>query len=176
MERERPTPESIDAQVEQFSAMFTQVRQMMGISFKHAHQNGMSATQFIILGSMEKAPQDEPRTISWLANHMNIDPATVVRAVDSLEKRGLVTRRRDQQDRRQVFVDFTDAGRAARHEMHQRIQQRIATIFTDMTEEGRVSLLVGLHEFVQTGQQARFDVVEPPASASSSAKGDGDGN
>src|SRR5205085_4799008 len=55
----------------------------------------------------------DPCTISSIAGDLDIDPATVVRTVDSLEKRGLVKRRRSREDRRQVFVEFTDAGCAA---------------------------------------------------------------
>ncbi len=144
---------TIDAQVEQFYALFAQFRQVLGADFKHAHQHGMSTTQFIVLGLVEKAQDKEPCTISWLASKMNIDPATVVRTVDSLEKRGLVERRRDRQDRRQVFVEFTEAGRAARKELHQRFKTRIAAIFSEMSEEGRTSLLMGLQEFVLVGLQ-----------------------
>ena len=71
--------------------------------------------------------------------------------IDRLEKRGLVERRRSREDRRQVFVEFTDAGRAARQEAHQQFIGRIHTILLAMSEEGRSSLLRGLEEFVQVG-------------------------
>jgi DNA-binding MarR family transcriptional regulator len=93
----------------------------------------------------------EACTISSIAGHLDIDPATVVRTVDSLEKRGLVERRRSREDRRQVFVEFTDAGRCARHEAHQQFIDRIHVILLAMSEEGRASLLKGLKEFVEVG-------------------------
>lgn len=148
----------IEAQVERFEATFANLRRMMGAGFKRAHQQGFSATQFMVLGLMEKAQEGEPCTISSLANSLSIDPATVVRTVDSLEKRGLVARRRDKHDRRQVFVEFTEGGRAARQEMHQRFKARMKAIFSAMSEEGRVSLLTGLEEFVRVGQQVEQDI------------------
>jgi DNA-binding MarR family transcriptional regulator len=107
----------------------------------------------MVLGLVEKAQEAEPCTISSLAGRLGIDPATVVRTVDSLEKRGLVERRRDKHDRRQVFVEFTPAGHAALMEAHQHFITRIRAIFLAMSPEGRASLLDGLEEFVRVGQK-----------------------
>jgi DNA-binding MarR family transcriptional regulator len=143
---------SVNAQVERFSATFSGLRKVMGAGFKHAHQHGFSMSQFMILGLIDKAQiNGETCTISSIAVQLGIDPATVVRTVDSLEKRGLVERRRDRQDRRQVFVEFTDAGRSARLEAYQQFIDRIHTILIAMSSEGRASLLNGLEEFVQVG-------------------------
>jgi MarR family transcriptional regulator, organic hydroperoxide resistance regulator len=162
-------PQSIlDAQVERFVATYSDLRRVMGAGFKRAHQQGFSATQFMVMGLMEKAQEGEPLTIGWIAGRLGINPATVVRTVDSLEKRGLVQRRRDQQDRRQVFVEFMEAGREARQEMKQRFKTRIRAIFVAMSEEGRASLLRGLEEFVRVGQGVGEDV-DP------STKGESDG-
>jgi DNA-binding MarR family transcriptional regulator len=107
----------------------------------------------MVLGLIERAQEAEPCTIGSIAGKLGIDPATVVRTVDSLEKRGLVERHRDKQDRRQVFVFYTETGRAALMEAHQQFITRIRAIFLAMSVEGRASLLNGLEEFVQVGQQ-----------------------
>ena len=147
---------TVDEQVERFTACFMDLRKVMGVGFKHAHQHGLSTTQFIVLGLVGKAQNTgEPCTISSIAGDLGIDPATVVRTVDSLEKRGLVERKRSREDRRQVFVEFTDAGRAARQESHQQFIDRIHTILLAMSEEGRSALLSGLEEFVQVGLGAQ---------------------
>jgi DNA-binding MarR family transcriptional regulator len=143
---------TINEQVERFTAIFMDLRKVLGVGFKHAHQHGLSTTQFIVLGLIGKAQATgESCTISSIAGDLDIDPATVVRTVDSLEKRGLVERRRSHEDRRQVFVEFTDAGRAARQEAHQQFINRIHTILLAMSEEGCSSLLRGLEEFVEVG-------------------------
>ncbi len=148
-EQKQPT---VNEQVERFTATFLDLRKVLGVGFKHAHQHGLSTTQFIVLGLIDKAQiTGEPCTISSIAGQLGIDPATVVRTVDSLEKRGLVARRRSREDRRQVFVEFTDAGRTARQEAHQQFIDRIHTILFAMSPEGRASLLSGLEEFVQVG-------------------------
>jgi DNA-binding MarR family transcriptional regulator len=148
-EQNQPT---INEQVERFTAIFSDLRKVLGVGFKHAHQHGLSTTQFIVLGLIGKAQTTgEPCTISSIARDLDSDPATVVRTVDSLEKRGLVERRRSREDRRQVFVEFTDAGCSARQEAHQQFIDRMHTILLAMSEEGRSSLLRGLEEFVEVG-------------------------
>src|SRR5258706_3906504 len=142
----------VDEQAERFIASFSDLRKVLGAGFKHAHQHGFSTTQFMVLGLIERAQEAEPCTIGSIAGKLGTDPATVVRTVDSLEKRGLVERCRDKHDRRQVFVVFTDAGRAARTEAHRQFISRICAIFHAMSAEGRASLLNGLEEFTQVGQ------------------------
>jgi len=142
----------VDEQVERFMAAFSDLRKVMGAGFKHAPPPGFSTTQFMVMGLVESAREGEPPyTISSIAGKLGIDSATVVRTVDSLEKRGLVKRRRDKQDRRQVFVELTDAGRAARKELHQRFTRHIQAIFVAMSAGGRASFLDGLEEFVRVG-------------------------
>ena len=147
---------TLNEQVERLTATFLDLRKVMGAGFKHAHQHGFSTTQFMVLGLIDRAQTTgEACTISSIAGHLGLDPATVVRTVDSLEKRGLVERRRSRQDRRQVFVEFTDAGCSARLEAHRQLIDRIHTIFLAMSAEGRASLLSGLEEFVQVGLGAQ---------------------
>ena len=125
---------TVNEQVERFSATFSDLRKVMGACFKDVHQHGFGMSQFMILGLIDKAQiNGETCTISSIAGLLGIDPATVVRTVDSLEKRGLVERRRNRQDRRQVFVEFTDAGRSARLEAHQQFIDHIHTIFFAMS-------------------------------------------
>jgi DNA-binding MarR family transcriptional regulator len=143
----------VDEEAERFIESFSDLRKVLGAGFKHAHQHGFSTTQFMVLGLVERAQENEPCTISSLAGKLGIDPATVVRTVDSLEKRGLVERCRDKQDRRQVFVVFTQIGRAALIEAHQNFIARIRGVFLAMSAEGRAALLSGLEEFVRVGQE-----------------------
>ena len=142
----------VDEQAERFIAIFSDLRKVLGAGFKHAHQHGFSTTQYMVLGLVERSRDGEPYTISAIAGKLGLDPATVVRTVDSLEKRGLVERQRDKQDRRQVFIVFTEPGHLRLVEAHQHFISRIRVVFQAMSVEGRDSLLNGLDEFVQVGQ------------------------
>ena len=142
----------VDEQVERFMTAFSDLRKVMGAGFKQ----GFSPTQFMVMGLVEDAREGEPYTISLIAGKLGLDPATVVRTVDSLEKRELVERRRDRQDRRQVFVELTDAGCAARREVRQCFKKHIQAILVGMSAEGRAAFLNGLEEFVQVGQEVHI--------------------
>ena len=51
-------------------------------------------------------------TAGQLATHFHLDPGTVSVAIDRLERKGLVERRRAERDRRRVMLGLTAAGRA----------------------------------------------------------------
>src|SRR5215208_5818083 len=54
---------------------------------------------------------DQPESQQELARLMGKAPPIIVAAVDELERKGLVARRRDARDRRRSVVEMTDAGR-----------------------------------------------------------------
>ena len=153
---------AVDEQAERFIAIFLEQRKVLGAGFKHGHQQGFSTTQFIVLGLVERSREGEPYTISAMAAMLGLDPATVVRTVDSLEKRGLVERQRDKQDRREVFIRFTESGHQRLMEAHQQLISRIRVVFQAMSAGGRASLLNGLNEFVQVGQSIPVEQEREP--------------
>ena len=57
------------------------------------------------------AGQEEgPHTVRGLAARLGVSKPVVTRALNSLSALGLVKRRRDERDRRSVFVDMTEQG------------------------------------------------------------------
>jgi DNA-binding MarR family transcriptional regulator len=72
---------------------------------------------------------------------LGVTPRNVTTIVDGLERRGLVQRRRDQHDRRAIFLELTEQGRAhvARiRELHQAIGERF---FAPLDANERCALL-----------------------------------
>jgi DNA-binding MarR family transcriptional regulator len=57
--------------------------------------------------------QGEACTSGEIAKRAELSPASVTAMLDQLEHDGIVTRRRSEQDRRQVIVELTDAGHEA---------------------------------------------------------------
>ncbi|MBN4925331.1 winged helix-turn-helix transcriptional regulator [Hoyosella rhizosphaerae] len=56
---------------------------------------------------------EEPQSQQQVCNALAIDRSDMVRLVDELEERGLLTRTRDKKDRRKHTLALTKAGRAA---------------------------------------------------------------
>jgi len=69
-------------------------------------QAGISGRQFWILHALSC----EEQTISELSHTFMLDPSTLVPAVDALERKGLVKRGRDLNDRRRVPLSLTEQG------------------------------------------------------------------
>lgn len=67
---------------------------------------GVSPMQFGVMRSLCR----HDHTISELSRKFVVDPSTLVPVIDTLERKGLVLRTRDPQDRRRVPVSLTDAG------------------------------------------------------------------
>jgi MarR family transcriptional regulator for hemolysin len=69
-----------------------------------------------------------------LAKELRIEGATVTRHLDRLEREGLVTRSRDLEDRRQISVELTAAGKALHRRLRsvaRRLDDRVCADLTD---------------------------------------------
>ena len=66
----------------------------------------ITMTQLSVLRRLRGGPQ----TVGRLGTEVGLSPASVTRLVDRLEKRGLVARSRDAEDRRRVDVRLTSHG------------------------------------------------------------------
>ena len=73
-----------------------------------AEKTGITALQYGIL----RIIQHEPQTITVISKRQMLDPSTLVPAVDTLERNGLVRRTKDPKDRRRTPVEITAQGLA----------------------------------------------------------------
>ena len=90
---------------------------------------GSSLTAAIVTRILSEAPGLAQRE---LANHLGIEGPTMARHLDRLERDGIVTRTRDEADRRVVRVRLTDTGRELRDRLHAvsaRTNQQLAAAF-----------------------------------------------
>lgn len=71
---------------------------------------GLTYPQYLAMSVLWAA--DTPPTVGGIGASLNLDSNTLTPLLKRLEKAGLVTRRRDPADERQVRVLLTDAGRA----------------------------------------------------------------
>lgn len=72
-----------------------------------------------------------------MADYFDVDPATVSRMLDSLQKGGFVTRRADEQNRRCDLVEVTQLGRQASVIWRERCRQAEGVMLQGFTEEER---------------------------------------
>ncbi len=86
---------------------------------------GLTYTQFLVMLALWE--QDEV-TVSDLGRRVQLDSGTLSPLLRRLEGRGIVQRRRERADGRQVTVHLTDSGRALEHDVaqvHECLAQRM---------------------------------------------------
>ena len=78
------------------------------LNFVRGHEPDLSARQMAILLTVYlEAP---PHTVRGLAGRLRVSKPVITRALDSMGKHNLVTRRRDEHDRRNVLIHRTVGG------------------------------------------------------------------
>jgi DNA-binding MarR family transcriptional regulator len=83
-------------------------------------------------------------TVSDLAAHMGVTPATMSIGLDRLERRGYAIRVKDQNDRRRVQVRLTSAGVRVREASSVLDPARVEALVARLTPEERTRAIEGL--------------------------------
>lgn len=113
-------------------------------SRKLAHESELTTSQLLVLQHVSQQGSALP---SEVARAVALKQATVTVVVNKLEEAGLVTRRRDTDDRRRVWIELTDAGRAALDNSPDLLQHRFVQGFDDL-EDWEQSMIIAALERV----------------------------
>jgi DNA-binding MarR family transcriptional regulator len=90
-----------------------------------------------------------PQGVAALAESVAVTPPTASRLVDRLIRKGLVRRRTDRQDRRQVRIGLTEAGRRLVDLVTERRRQEIAQLLMSIDPEVQRSMAAGLQQLAE---------------------------
>jgi len=101
-----------------------------------------------------RALRDGPQTLVKLGQANGLSPTSVTRVVDRLERRGLVTRRRESEDRRLVQVYIQPAGERLMGEIRVMRGTDIHKAVEAMTSEERRQLTLSLRRLVELARAA----------------------
>jgi DNA-binding MarR family transcriptional regulator len=89
-----------------------QIRRFLFFSEETAKKHGVEAQQHQLLLAVHGLPPDAKPTIGEIASRLFIQHHSAVELVDRLAKTGAITRQSGVQDKREVWVRLTPAGRA----------------------------------------------------------------
>jgi DNA-binding MarR family transcriptional regulator len=106
-----------------------QIRRFVRFSEEAAREAGVEPHQHQLMLAIKGCPHaDEPPRIAYLAERLQIQHHSAVELVDRLVKKGLITRMRGDEDRREVHVQLTARGERVLGEltMHTRAELRSA--------------------------------------------------
>jgi DNA-binding MarR family transcriptional regulator len=111
---------------------------------------------------------DGPIPMRVLAESLDVSQASATGIVDRMEQRGLVTRQRDDADRRVVRVALTEEGRNMVNGMAADRREKLATVLDDLTDDELAGFLAGARAM----RRARERLHERLAAEHAEAQGD----
>ena len=94
-----------------------QIRKFIRFSERAARDAGVEPQQHQLLLAVKGMPQGVAPSIGEIASRLQIVHHSAVELVDRLEEEGLVQRRRNPDDRRQVFLSLTQKGERVLREL-----------------------------------------------------------
>jgi MarR family 2-MHQ and catechol resistance regulon transcriptional repressor len=110
-------------------------------AFRNWHRHALSLVHLNVLTALEA---DGPLSMKQLAEAMDVADASATGIVDRMEKRGLVERHHGTDDRRQVLVYPTDAGRQVFLDMASHRRSVLGRILRELGDEEIAGMLRGL--------------------------------
>lgn len=102
--------------------------------------HGLTGPQALIL----KALQNGSLPAGELATQVSLSQGTVTDILNRLEKRGLISRNRDTEDRRRVLVEATDAALTLLEQSPPLLQESFAERFSNLQDWEQTQLLASL--------------------------------
>ncbi|WP_329454597.1 MarR family winged helix-turn-helix transcriptional regulator [Streptomyces sp. NBC_01497] len=91
--------------------------------------------------------------ISRLGAHLDVIPSTALRMVERLTSAGMLDRRPNELNRREILISLTEEGRHVVDEATERRRAEIARIVGAMPTAQRAGLVEALHAFSEAGDE-----------------------
>ena len=92
-----------------------------------------------------------------ISKEMGISSARIAAALNSLESKGLVTRRIDARDRRRILVELTEEGRTQEVEHAKQITGMLVRMLEDIGEEDSIVFLRILNKIAEHAPEEFFN-------------------
>ena len=130
----------------------SRARKMMGnLTSRLLAEYGLTESQ---LGTLEALHYLGPMCQSDIGDKLLVTGGNMTMVINNLEKRGLVSRQRDQQDRRQITVSLTNTGQKLIDELFPKHAQNIVNLMGTLSpdEQDQLGLLCKM-----LGRQTRDD-------------------
>lgn len=146
-----PTPEAV------LDAAITASRALVGLAARSLAETDEDVTlpqyrMLVVLGTRG------PRPVSLLASALGVAAPTATRMCDRLVRKGLIARRSNARDRRQVLLSLTPSGRELLDRVTSRRRAEIAALLRDIPRERHASLVEGFRLFADAaGELAQAD-------------------
>ena len=144
-----PSDQAVDDLV---AAVLTASRVLVGISARSLAkvEDSVTLTQFRMLVVLEG---HGPSRLNQLAERLDVTPSTALRMVDRLITAGLVDRRENAQDRREVVIDLTNTGRSLVRKVTRSRRAEIERVVRAMPANRRREIVRALDAFATAADE-----------------------
>ncbi|UUZ79383.1 MarR family transcriptional regulator [Paenibacillus sp. P26] len=95
---------------QEFAKLWWKLSKDLHLHMEHALAPSLTEGQLTVLELLLSSNQDKMKPSDFI-EYLNTTPAAITTLFDRMEKSGLITRERDEKDRRIVWVKATDKGR-----------------------------------------------------------------
>lgn len=123
-------------------------------SRKLADESELTTSQLIVLQRVAEKGSALPSTI---AKSVGLKQATVTVLVNKLENAGLVSRRRDTEDRRRVWIELTASGRRVLEESPDLLQNRFESGFSGLEDWEQALIIAALERVAKLLDAGKID-------------------
>lgn len=106
---------------------------------------GLTGPQLVVL---KELAESSPRTVSALAQAVNLSQATLTGILDRLDRKGLISRARSTEDRRRVIVSSTPAADDVIAQAPPLLQEHFTRAFGELPEWEQSQVLSSLQRIV----------------------------
>lgn len=108
---------------------------------------GLSATQLFTLHTLSEA--GHPMAAGELAMRMDLTQGTLTALLDRLERKHLLERNRDTEDRRKVLIQLTDQGHQVLADAPPLLQQNFMRAFSELRDWEQTQILSSLQRVAE---------------------------
>ncbi len=133
-------------------ALLTASRALVGISARSIAEveETVTITQFRTLVVLES---HGPSRLNRLADRLGVNSSTALRTIDRMVAAGLVVRRANENDRREVVIELSERGRRLVDDVTTRRREAIELIVRAMPESRRAELVEALLAFAAAADE-----------------------
>ena len=138
--------------------ILTAIRRIIRSVDIYSHQLGLSCGVTVPqLSCLLRVVESGPLTLKDLAGAVDLSPSTLVGIVDRLEQKGLVTRSRSTDDRRQVLIAATEEGVILAKESPSPLQDKLAAALEELPEIERAAITLSIERIVELMKISQVD-------------------
>ena len=146
--------ESLIEYIKELDTVFSRLIYRVRVLHNRYTVDEITDTQYVVLRALRKAPCNT----SFLAHMLGVTLSAVTALINRLHRMGLVTRERQEKDRRQVWISITPKGMQVLKDVEDRRNLLLAVYLSRVPEEEREQLLELLKKAVNLFDQE--DILE----------------